>query len=299
MGGNELNGPSRNSHNDYIYDKGIFLGNFDGLYRDFRDPWGQTEVFESHDTRRFLTLNYCKRIRSEFKDLRQVRVLDIGCGFGHMTDALRLDGFSSVGVDFSAEAIKQACFRHPDSVFFQRSISEANLLDEFNPDIVIMSEVTWYILNELDGFLDRLSKFAADKLTSTTLIHLLNTYPPRVQKYGTDFFTDLDGILTYFNLEYIEAGYVSTLPTAEKIHKDTFLWQRYLVKNQSRSTLDGPLNYRGVDFQRGQRDSRGKRNFPSPQIRFRHCSAGSKVSCAVIIVTHVPNLMTSPLLVDT
>ena len=116
MGEKELNSPSRKSHNEYIFDNGKFLGNFEGLYRDFKDPWGQTEVFESHDTRRFLALNYCNR--SKFKDRSKVRVLEIGCGFGHMTDALRLDGFSSVGVDVSAEAIKQARFRHPDSVFF-------------------------------------------------------------------------------------------------------------------------------------------------------------------------------------
>jgi SAM-dependent methyltransferase len=268
--------PPRKSYEEYIFNKGKFVADFEGLYRDFKDPWGQTEVFESHDTRRFLALNYCKRIRSEFKDRSQVRVLEIGCGFGHMTDALRLDGFRSVGVDISGEAVKQARSVHPESVFFQRSISEVSLLDELRPDIIIMSEVTWYILDDLKEFIDRLSKFSQNKSTNTYLIHLLNMYPPDVQKYGTDFFTDLDGILTYFNLEYLEAGYVSTLPTAEKIHKDTFLWQRYLVKNQTRSTLDGPLKYRGVDFQRGQPGSRAKPHFPSHQFRIQHYSAGSK-----------------------
>lgn len=222
MSNKEFNSPSRKSHNEYIFDNGKFIGDFEGLYRDFKDPWGQTEVFDSHDTRRFLALNHCKRIRSEFEDRSQPRVLEIGCGFGHLTEALRLDGFNSVGVDVAAEAIKQARLRHPDSVFFQRSISEANLLDQLNPDIVIMSELTWYILDELNGFLDRLSKFAANRLPNTTLIHLLNTYPPGVQKYGTDFFTDLDGILAYFNMEYLEAGYVCNFTTAEKIHIDTF-----------------------------------------------------------------------------
>jgi hypothetical protein len=48
------------------------------------------------------------------------------------------------------------------------------------------------------------------------------------------------------------------------------------VKNQIRSSLNGPLNYWGVDFQRGQRGSREKPDFPSHQFRIQHCSAGSK-----------------------
>jgi SAM-dependent methyltransferase len=211
----------RNTQNDYIFNEGIFIADFEGLYRDFKDPWDQTDVFNSGDSRRVLALNYCQRIRSEFKDRDQVRVLEIGCGFGHMTEALRLDGFSSVGVDISGEAVKQARLRHPKSVFFQRSISEVQLLDELRPDIIIMSEVTWYVLDDLREFLGGLSKFAKNKSTNTFLIHLLNTYPPNVQKYGRDFFTDLDGILGYFDLEYIEAGYVATLPTANEVHKDT------------------------------------------------------------------------------
>lgn len=55
------------------------------------------------------------------------------------------------------------------------------------------------------------------------------------------------------------------------------------MKNQSRSTLDGPLNYRGLDFQRGHRGSREKRNFPSHQFRGHHCSAGLK---SVVLCRH-------------
>jgi len=40
------------------------------------------------------------------------------------------------------------------------------------------------------------------------LIHLLTTYANGVQKYGSDYFTDLDGILSYFGLNYLEYGYI-------------------------------------------------------------------------------------------
>jgi hypothetical protein len=59
-------------------------------------------------------------------------------------------------------------------------------------------------------------------------------YPPGVQKYGDDFFTDLDGNLDYFNLDYIEAGYIASDPNGKQVNKNTFflakvpkgLWQR-------------------------------------------------------------------------
>ena len=40
------------------------------------------------------------------------------------------------------------------------------------------------------------------------LIHLLSTYADGVQKYGSDYFTDLEGILNYFSLNYVEYGYI-------------------------------------------------------------------------------------------
>ncbi len=210
------------SQNDYIFGADGLVGDFEGLYRDFEDPWEQTSVFDSGDSRRILAISYCEKALSKFEDRSSARILEIGCGFGHLTDALRLAGFSSVGVDISSEAIKKARAKHPESVFFERPISDVRLLEEFDPDIIIMSEVTWYVLDNLHGFLGRLSQFADNRSKPTWVIHLLNTYPPGVQKYGRDFFTDLDGILEYFNLDYIEAGYVASSPTSELVHKDTF-----------------------------------------------------------------------------
>ena len=42
------------------------------------------------------------------------------------------------------------------------------------------------------------------------LIHLLTTYNLEVQKYGVDKFTNLDEILKFFNLDYLESGLIKT-----------------------------------------------------------------------------------------
>ena len=40
----------------------------------------------------------------------------------------------------------------------------------------------------------------------TYLCHLLSVYPEGKQSYGKEMFTDLKGILKYFNLKYLEYG---------------------------------------------------------------------------------------------
>ena len=85
-----------------------------------------------------------------------------------------------------------------------------------------MSEVTWFVLDSLDVFLERLAQFAADRVSPTWVIHLLTTYPPDVQKYGREFFTDLDGMLDYFNLDYIEAGFIASDPNGKQVNRNTF-----------------------------------------------------------------------------
>jgi hypothetical protein len=67
-----------------------------------------------------------------------------------------------------------------------------------------MAEITWYVLNQLQAFLE----FLRTELPQTYVLHLLSTYPPGVQKYGADYFTDLPGIKRYFGMKYLESGEV-------------------------------------------------------------------------------------------
>ena len=71
-----------------------------------------------------------------------------------------------------------------------------------------MSEITWYILDSLDDFLFNIKSFAKEKNSPFFLIHILATYKNDVQRYGQDKFTNLEGIKEYFDLDYLEAGYI-------------------------------------------------------------------------------------------
>ena len=204
-------------HNKYVIDNGRFIGDFDGLYGDIPAPWGQSRASHRDDTRRQLAVLLCERLRSVAGHSELNRVVEIGCGFGFLTDQLREVGFSSVGVDISLEAIAKARSQNPASVYLRRNLDDPALLTDLDPDLVILADVSWYVLDSLETFLERLREHARQRSRATYLIHLLATYGPGIQEYGRDFFTDLDGILEYFNLEYLEAGTIYS-PRAESPH---------------------------------------------------------------------------------
>ena len=74
-------------------------------------------------------------------------------------------------------------------------------LEEFNidPDIFILSEISWYVLPDLKKFL----RYLKTKHRNKILIHFLSTYKKKEQKYGKNFFYDLNTIKKFFNLKYI------------------------------------------------------------------------------------------------
>jgi len=80
------------------------------------------------------------------------------------------------------------------------------LLHRLKPDVIVMAEITWYILPELAAVLRNLQKEAQSRDQPLYLIHMLATYSPGEQGYGTEFFTTHDEILEYFQLKYLEAA---------------------------------------------------------------------------------------------
>jgi SAM-dependent methyltransferase len=197
----------RARYQDFVIKDGQLVGDFEGLYKTFDDPWYQSQTGHQRDTRRQIAINWMHRLRA---DNGVHRVLELGCGFGHLTDKLRQDGFSAVGADISKTAIDKAQEINPSSVFIHASIADFDVLAAFSPDVFLMAEITWYILDDLDSFLSRCREYASSRQRPTYLIHLLTTYAPGVQKYGREKFTNLDEILRYFKLSTIESGYIKT-----------------------------------------------------------------------------------------
>jgi hypothetical protein len=107
-----------------------------------------------------------------------------------------------LGVDVSPTAVEKAQIKYPACKFKVGDILDYDIYREFHPDVVVMAEITWYVLDKLDEFL----RFMKENFGDTYLIHLLVTYPPGVQKYGREKFTCLSEILKYFGMYYLEWG---------------------------------------------------------------------------------------------
>ncbi len=197
---------SRDFH-DYVIKDGILIGDWDGAYRVSHDPWNQTAEQQIYDSRRVIAKTWAKRINDSSET--QARIIEVGCGFGHLTNGLRSTGLHSLGIDISPLAIEKARNLYPRDNFEVGHFNDWSIYQKFQPDIFLLSEITWYVLDELSSWLQALYDYSSRK-RPTYLIHLLATYPEGVQKYGLEYFHNLETILSYFDLRYLEYGEITT-----------------------------------------------------------------------------------------
>jgi SAM-dependent methyltransferase len=192
--------PKYSRYQDYVIRDGRLIGEFEQLYRDFKDPWleASSEQFASDKA---AAINLLCRLR-EHHGIRNV--IELGCGFGHFSAKMAASDLSVVGIDISETAIGIARQRHQCPEFRVGTIDDHDLLRKIKPDVIVMAEVTWYVLEQLPGF----KKFIREEMPKCFLLHLLTTYPPGVQTYGTEYFTDLTGIKDFFAMRYLESGEV-------------------------------------------------------------------------------------------
>jgi len=189
----------RKKMHKYTICNGKFIGDFEGLYKNFNDPFLQSKK-EEFETSKKAIINYCELLQSVKK--KKLKSVEIGCGLGKLTEDLSKIGLRSIGTDISETAIKKAKIKNKKSNFYVSDVINDELYLKIKPDIFIMSEITWYILPDLKKFISFLKKNFKNKY----LIHTLAIHHPKKQKYGKRYFTNLKGILKYFNMDYVEYG---------------------------------------------------------------------------------------------
>lgn len=178
---------------------GRFVGDFEGLYKKFNDPFLQSKK-EKFEISKKAIINYCQLLQSSKK--RKLKTIEIGCGFGKLSKDLSDIGFKTFGTDISKTAIKKAKLKNKKCNFFVSDLINEELYLRIKPDIFIMSEVTWYILPKLKKFI----KFLKKNFKNKYLIHTLAVHHSGKQKYGKKYFTNQNGILKFFNFQYLEYG---------------------------------------------------------------------------------------------
>ena len=188
----------RKKMHQYTICDGKMIGDFESLYKNFKDPFIQTKK-EKFETSKKAIINYCQLLQSKKKGV--LKTLEIGCGFGQLSKELKKLKFNAYGTDISETAIKKAQKRSLVK-FYTSEFLNFKLYKKINPDVFILSEVSWYVLPELKKFI----KFLKKNYKNRYIIHTLAIYYPGKQKYGKRYFSDLKGILKFFNFKYIEYG---------------------------------------------------------------------------------------------
>ncbi len=192
-------------YRSYVIQDGKLHGRFEDLYKACKDPWNQSNEYWAAD--KALILKMIEKLK-HFNHAH--KVLDIGCGLGHFSALVHNLGLDVTGIDISPTAIEMAKANYPGIDFKVGVLTDFDMILALKPDILLMNEITWYILQDLSGFLE----FFRVALPETFLIHSLCTYPPNIQKYGVEFFTDSPTILAYFKrmgINIIECGEVGAL----------------------------------------------------------------------------------------
>jgi SAM-dependent methyltransferase len=197
-------------YQDYVIREGKFVGEFEKMYQDYDDPWEQS-VKEVNSTDKAIAINLIKKVSAN-------RVMEVGCGFGIFSNQVHELGCKALGVDISQTAIDKARTRYPDCEFVKGDLLDFDIYREFKPDVIVLAEITWYVLDKLDAFIDFLKK----EMPDVYLIHLLTTYPVGVQKFGNEKFTNLSGILGYFKATYYEYGEI-TYPEYDDYKRTYFI----------------------------------------------------------------------------
>jgi SAM-dependent methyltransferase len=191
-------------YQDYVIKDGKFVGDFEGMYQNFEDPWLQSVDDNRYDSGRVFVKNWIKRISTK----QTVRSCEIGCGFGFITSDLTKEGINCIGTDISPTAIEKAKKIHSECKFEVADFNDFEFYKKEKINVFMMVEITWYVLSQLKSFIENLRNMREQRNESIFLIHLLTTYADDAQKYGCDYFTDLEGILNYFSLNYVEDGYI-------------------------------------------------------------------------------------------
>ncbi len=157
---------------------------FDQLYAEHPDPWGCYAGRHSLDNKLFVDMLFEQQ--GEWPD-----VLDIGCGLGGLTNQFHARCASRViGIDVSPVAVNKARDLFPWIRFEVRDIAQEEITDLGPFDLIVMSEVLWYVSDKLEEVLRRAR--AALLPNGRFAIH---QFFPHQQQYYKEHIDGVDGFL--------------------------------------------------------------------------------------------------------
>ena len=175
------------------------------MYQKISDPWKLLEKNKSGLNLNYqVILNYCEQIR-----FSKTKTLEIGCGYPQISYELYKKKFTVYGTDISKTVIEKSKKKYSElkNNLYVSTFLNFSLYEKIKPDIIILSDISWYILPELKKFIE----WYKNLKKKTYLIHSLAVYGKKKQKYGKEYFYDLNTIKSYFKLNYLSCGYIQNI----------------------------------------------------------------------------------------
>ena len=179
-----------------------FVGDFEGFYKSDNNPWGQTGMDERlHEYYTFSrskilnTIDFLINSKAESVD-----ILEVGCGLGYVSSKLQTELSGNVnitGIDVSSTAIEKAKIIFPSLEFIVGDVCSKNLKIDKKYDIVIMSQILWYILEKISQTFINIDGL----LKKNGYLVFVNAFL-KEQKYGREIIDGFDGLVRYVCSNY-------------------------------------------------------------------------------------------------
>jgi len=121
------------------------------MYQKFSDPWKLLKKDKSGLNLNYqVILNYCEKIR-----FSKTKTLEIGCGYPQISYELYKKNFTVYGTDISKTVIEKSKKKYPElkNNLYLSNFLNFSLYQKIKPDMIILSDISWYILSELKKFI--------------------------------------------------------------------------------------------------------------------------------------------------
>ena len=195
-------------YHDYVILGDRFIGEFEQMYQNCEDPWHQDAdgLSEREPLRRI--------VLEEIRSLGPKHILDVGCGLGYFTNQLRqhIPGAEVLGTELSKTAVSKAAARYPSCQFQELDALKLHLLQK-TFDVVVCSELLWYILGDLNLFFKEVASVSHEK---TSLVFSQYFPPPEEQRYGRDVIVGVEGFLRLIPFRVVKILEVNRLLSANE-----------------------------------------------------------------------------------
>jgi len=170
-----------------------FVGDFDGLYADEADPWGQSGTSAP-------MAGYYGAARAALADVLKGRkgvALEVGCGLGHALAYLAENtALEWHGMDISRRAVALASTLYPQHSFRVGDIRKPVHAGRF--DVVLLNQVLWYVLPQLDAVVEN----CLGLLKPGATLVVAQAYLRGEQRFGREIAHGYWGAFDLFSAKY-------------------------------------------------------------------------------------------------